>query len=77
MTERHKDEVEAYAALGELSVWVSALSEDANADELQGLGRALSDEVDRFLATTDKPVPLSARSALHALEQPSPPGTLG
>jgi hypothetical protein len=39
--ERHRDEHEAYAALGELSLWVSALSEDAeDLDELRDLGPA-------------------------------------
>jgi hypothetical protein len=40
MTDKHPSEAEAFAALGELSLWVGALAEDASADELGGLGRA-------------------------------------
>lgn len=32
--DKHRNEPEAYAALDELCLWVSALSEDADADEV-------------------------------------------
>ena len=32
--DKHRNEAEAYAALDELCLWVSALSEDADADEV-------------------------------------------
>lgn len=46
VTERHNSEQEAYAALGELAVWVEALSEDADEAEVLNLSVALQDEID-------------------------------
>jgi hypothetical protein len=37
MIEQHRNEPEAFAALGGHTVWVSALAEDADADELEQL----------------------------------------
>jgi len=65
------DEIEASLAIDELALWVEALASDAeNLGEIANLGRVLSDEIDRFLEPVpDKPVPVSARQAIAALEE--------
>src|SRR5215203_1019536 len=69
---------EASASLAETSLWIAALAEDAsNLDEIAHLGRVLSDEIDRYLADSSQPVPVSARRALAALAALSPPGAAG
>jgi len=65
-----KRELEAFASLGEVAMWVTALSSDAeNLEEISNLRRVLSEELDYFLADSSQAVPLSARRALEALEQ--------
>jgi hypothetical protein len=69
MNEARK-ELEASAALGETSLWIQALAEEAESEEeLTHLAQVLSTEVGAFLADSSQPVPLSARRALEALER--------
>ena len=64
-----KKELEAAVALGETSLWIFALAEEAaDLSEISHLTRVLSEEVGAFLEDSSQAVPLSARRALEALE---------
>ena len=52
MDDAHRAELEASASLGETSLWIEALAEEAD----------LNTEVDRFLANSSQAVPLLTSS---------------
>ena len=67
--ERRREELEASVALGETSLWIYALAEEAESlEDLSRLAQVLSTEVEERLEDNSQAVPLSARRALEALE---------
>jgi hypothetical protein len=49
LDDKRKAELEAHASLGETSLWIEALAEDAESEEVEHLTGVLNTEVGRFL----------------------------
>ena len=59
MTDDKRRELEASASLGETSLWIEALAEDATDEqEVMHLARILNTEIEAFLADSSQAVPL-------------------
>jgi hypothetical protein len=64
-------ELEASASLGETSLWIEALAEDADEDEVANLARVLNAEIYRFIADSSHK-PLCRSLPLRGARLPSP-----